>query len=348
MKKIKFILLSITCLCFLCSCGNKYVDDSSNELKQSPTVEELLEVVYKNGSYINNMLNNLQDAFATVPDASVESIATVIATVQEQYVNGGGNAYGTDTDDVSYTLTNVAEMATLSSYSAATDNLGPVLIIDDVQLTESDGNKQTVTLVLLAGTKLSETQATGFKEDIYSGMALDNEYLYSAFNTIKAHFTDEQGNVDYNHKLVIQGISLGGMVAQQLTAVYAKYENEGTENFDVLYTTTFGSPILSADIIGTTSVVRRMVMAGDIVPKTSVEYDATNTFTEGGTDTIYPNNTYLYKTCSVANTFVGIHMICYVVKSEWPGVDVLGNENGLGQVTFTKGNMTWYDAPISS
>ena len=99
------------------------------------------------------------------------------------------------------------------------------------------------------------------KEDILSGMSLSNEYLYDAYYAVYNNIKDT------DTPLYFSGISLGGMVAQQLSGLsYIK------NYYTVSNVVSLASPILAQDDINyDVTTVRRMVDTNDIVPTLSTK-----------------------------------------------------------------------------
>lgn len=224
---------------------------------------------------------------------------------------------------------NASEVALLSSYCATDDALGPILIIKNAEINNGDGTSYIANVVLLGGTELKSGQATGLLTDLYAGMELTNEFLYDAYYAIYDNLKGTE-----NVPLIIGGISLGGMVAQQLAALPAL-----NNYFNVKNIIASGSPIISPDEINySKTTVNRLIASEDLVPKLSIGYNGVYNSAYGTSNAGIVRNTG-YK------TFIGAHALGYVQKDFWNGVDALGYENGKHTMSFEKANMTWYDAP---
>ena len=123
-------------------------------------------------------------------------------------------------------VTTVHQLAILTSISASLDDKGPITV------TPSHLNKEAVTLVTLGGTQMVEGQATGMQESQLASFGKPNDYLTAVVNLFK------DGTIPASTPVVLTGISLGGMIAQQLLSVA-----EVLESHEIRVVITFGSPL---------------------------------------------------------------------------------------------------------
>lgn len=348
--KNKIIIFGIVIVCFtflIIGCSKNIYDTPEEEkLSQTPTISEIANVISEENyqASVPYMITALQDQITKIKNSDIKKAMTMVTEIINTYQSVNYIEDKNSGNNITYVLKSAKDMAILCSYSSSNSEAKPILIIDDAKLTRN-GSTKNVTLVLLGGTEFKNGQATDIYNDVLSGMALNNEYLYDVYYAIQNHFIKKEGKINYNHELILQGISLGGMVSQQLAALYAEYEKEGVENFKVPFVTTYGSPLLVPEKIGNFSVVRRMVEANDLVPKLSVYYQGID-YIAGDNDTAKFSNVDNKYVCreSYYDTTIGAHAAGYI-SSNWDNVDVLGFENGDATITFTSNNMNWYPAP---
>lgn len=297
------------------STGN---NQNSEKISRTPSLIEVVNTFKNNNPSL--MVNGLKEAVGKLSSVKLTDGINFFLKIKDIYsknpVKDGQNVY-----------TNISQMALLSTYTYESEENDPILIIKNATLKDSYGSSK-VNVVLLGGTELKSGQATGLLSDLYSGMELSNEYLYDAYYAIYNNLKGEE-----NTPLIIGGVSLGGMVAQQLAALPAL-----NEYFKVKNVVAIASPILSPDKIDyNITTVRRMVDTVDLVPKLSISYD-------GGYVSAYGDKNAPVVKTSTYKTFIGSHTLGYVDNTVWANVDVLGYENGKATLTFTSADMTRYPA----
>ena len=143
------------------------------------------------------------------------------------------------------------DLAVLTSYSSFGKNNknGPIGVAKCLF------NKEKVTLIMLGGTQFREGQATTFKESKLSMKGKDNDYLDAVLDVFNNNVISKKEPV------IISGISLGGMIAQQILS-----KVEITNNYNIKSIICFGSPIVNpVDRKGIRVI--RFTDKGDIVPK---------------------------------------------------------------------------------
>jgi len=219
------------------------------------------------------------------------------------------------TKDSKYTK--VTELGKLTAYPSTTKEVADSIIIIKNATLHGD-SKERINIVALQGTEMVDGQATGIQEDLLAGLELNNHYLYDAYQAILKHIPQ-----DSNEKLLITGVSLGGMVSQQLAGldiIKAKY--------DVKYVVALGSPMLTPEKIDyeKTSVVR-ICDAADLVPHLS----------ESATKDDLEKNITIERQ-SQYKSVIGAHALSYVDEEIWKNIDVLGHENGKAYITFEDSN----------
>ena len=296
-----FFIVILMCgtLCFT-GCNTKTAVETSEPSKE-PTLKELA-TVFKDVDlkYYISAINKAFKALTTVQKEDLENLKTEIG---KSYAN-----LALPTKDVKYTK--VTDMGRLSCYPSTTDENDSIIIVKNATLNAN--TQERITIVALQGTELADGQATGIVEDLLSGLELNNYYLYDAYRAII-------DNVEPGEKLLITGVSLGGMVAQQLAAL-----DIIKEKYDVSYVVALGSPLITPEKIdyNETSVVR-ICDTNDLVPHLS----------QSATKSDSPKNIKIERKSNY-KTFIGAHVLGYVNDEVWNNIDVLGKENGSSFVTF--------------
>lgn len=323
----KKILLSVAAVASILLCGCTIKNESeeakkNEEVKREPSFAEIAKEVVNNTSYFSRMKAVLEVKLAAFKDVEISDVKEFKDRVSTIYAEAPCEEVGNK-----YICKSIAQIGLLECQSATTDENDPIVIVKDAILTNGKTRKK-VNLVLLQGTDLSDGQATGIKEDILSGMSLSNEYLYDAYYAVYNNIKDT------NTPLYFSGISLGGMVAQQLSGLsYIK------NYYTVSNVVSLASPILAQDDINyDVTTVRRMVDTNDIVPTLSTQEN-------GSYESKYGDkNKALVKTGNY-KTFIGTHVFSYVEKDGiFKDVDVLGNEFGGYYFEIDKNKITKYPA----
>ena len=228
-------------------------------------------------------------------------------------------------------LTNSKQLARLSAACASSDSTGPITVTPAVL--KQNSVKTDITLITLGGTEFVDGQATNITTDILSGLEINNDYLRAVVNLFKTNDSNGYPIIPKDKPIVVAGISLGGMVAQQLLA--QKYI---TENYKIINVVSFGSPIICPNYRTNYTTVRRLCDTKDIVPALSVteilDLDTSKLDTKERVD---KNGGY--------KSFIGAHVLSYVDADCWNSFDVLGFENGNASIELLE-NVQFYDAPL--
>lgn len=198
---------------------------------------------------------------------------------------------------------------------------GPIIITEGVL--DYGYGKKDVYLVTLSGTEFVNKQTTGLFTDLLAGFNLNNGYLDNLLRTIMM-------NIPQGSNLFFAGHSLGGMIAQQAAASsYIK------DNYNVLNTVTFGSPLIAAgEREGT---VRRLGDWSDVVPYLS----ATGSI-----------ETEVWKICGLnrenggyGTDIMAAHLDSYLRSDLWGKYDVTGNYWGSAKLHLDLGTQRYFSAP---
>ena len=235
-----------------------------------------------------------------------------IADELSEYMKKVKELYGTKPEPGIYTAGRISDIARLCVYSANDETIGPIGMVDAVL--KQNGVETDVKLIFLGGTEFQDGQATGINEDILSAFGKDNEFLKATVKAIEE-------NVEKGTKLVFVGYSLGGMVAQQVINTASI-----KDNYEILYTTTIGSPLI--DPTGREGTVRRMEDVNDSVPKMSLAYFVLSPLYKA--DVASEDGGYGGKTTSALYA----HTFSYVEYEGWNKYDVLGIEGGDATLTY--------------
>ena len=205
-------------------------------------------------------------------------------------------------------------------------------------------NGEPVTLVVLGGTVPVRGQATGFKEDVLSAMECANDYVRNVVKLFDA--VDENGDpvIPADKPVIVSGISLGGMVAQQLLA-----QKDLMERFDISEIICFGSPLLAAEYRTPDTRVVRFCDSADLVPYAGRPYMAdmlkqkiTNSEPSelirslDAQEVIRKDGGY--------RSAISAHTQSYVMNPCWKGYDALGYLNGGNELVMEQ-EMQYYPCP---
>ena len=226
-------------------------------------------------------------------------------------------------------IENAKDMAELVYKGYNKGAQGPISITQGKLYYKNSRNYQDVYVVALSGTEVATeaclNQSTFILTDLFAGFNLDNAYYHNVVQAIC--------QLDEGSKLILAGHSLGGMVAQQVASdptIKAKY--------DVLYTVTFGSPLLSVGRREGKTV--RLGDWTDVVPYLSINTLATPIQTLVGLTRAH--GTYLNPISS--------HMKSYARCNVWKKYDALGNYKGTASakgywVQLDRGTQRFYPSP---
>lgn len=219
------------------------------------------------------------------------------------------------------TCTNAAQVAQLVSDGYNKGVKGPISITKGTL--KNGSSSKTVYLVTLSGTELVFNQSTEYLTDLFSGFNLKSAYYYNVVKAIKA-------NVPKGANLVLAGHSLGGMIAQQVSA-----DTSIKWNYNVLNVVTFGSPLLAAGFREGT--VRRLGDVSDFVPLLSSNLFVTPIRALAGLNR--EDGGYYLKPITA-------HKESYLREDLWGKYDAVGTKNGKAKLVLDMSTRKFYQSPI--
>ena len=227
----------------------------------------------------------------------------------------------------------ISQLAIITSICAAREVDGPISV------TNASLNNEDVTLVTLGGTENKEGQATTLQESQLAAFGKSNDYLTAVCRLF------DNGTIPNNKPVIVTGISLGGMIAQQLLGV-----KEITDNFELRNIITFGSPLTLPFERNNVKVIR-FADANDKVPQLG-ETVLRNGMVTGSTYTKEELVSIISKLDQeekiVRNgKYTGMietHALSYIEDDCWNDIDFLGDKS-RSNILRLKQDMTFYPAP---
>ncbi|MCR4790404.1 MAG: hypothetical protein K5839_04940 [Treponemataceae bacterium] len=205
--------------------------------------------------------------------------------------------------------------------------LGPITVTEGS--IKVDNKKSPVYLITLSGTETGTSselmnQATNWLVDLQSGFCLDNDYLAAVVDVISE-------NIPQGANIVLSGHSLGGMIAQQVAA-----ETSIKDNYNVMYTLTFGSPLLAAG--SREGKTYRLGDTSDVVPYLS--------------GSLFNNTLWAILGLNRENgnyglDFLKAHSESYSRDDLWGKYDAVGKKNGNAKISIDMDTLTYYHAPTA-
>lgn len=196
--------------------------------------------------------------------------------------------------------------------------------IAEATLKDENGRNKAVYLVALSGTELVYGQSTGVITDLLCGFELNSWYLNNVCNAIL-------DTIPRNANLVLTGHSLGGMIAQQVSA-----QKSIKNNYNILNVVTFGSPLISAS--SREGTVQRLGDTSDVVP-----YLSGRLFT----NTIWAIMGLNRETGGYGLDFLSAHNKSYGRTDVWGKYDVLGFKNGKAKLTIYTDTVQYFENPVT-
>ena len=230
-----------------------------------------------------------------------------------------------------YTYTNAAEVSRLVQQGYACNqsvHKGPFSITKGTL--NSKGwfgrvTKKDVYVVAISGTDTdTKNQTTDIWTDLLVGFEFDNKYIQ---NVKKAMFE----NVPLGSNIIVTGHSLGGMVAQQVAS-----DTAIKENYKILNTVTFGSPLING--FKREGTVKRLGDVKDVVP-----YLSLSTFT----NIIWQSAGLNKEDGGYGLNILGAHCESYNREDVWGAYDVTGTKNGKKTLTLDYSTTAFYFSPIT-
>ena len=231
------------------------------------------------------------------------------------------------------TVTTVHELAILTSVCAARKVDGPISV------TAARLNDEEITLVTIGGTEDKEGQATSMEESKLAAFGQPNDYLAA----VTKLFTD--GTISKEKPVLVTGISLGGMIAQQLLG-----QKEVLDGFQLRAVVTFGSPFTLPLDRQDVKVVR-FADVNDKVPSMG-EMMLRSGFVkvEGlSKSELVDRMNGLDKVEKITRTskytgMIETHALSYIEDACWDDVDFLGDSSKSHVLELTE-TMKFYPAP---
>ena len=232
-------------------------------------------------------------------------------------------------------VTTVNQLAILTSICATRKGDGPISV------TKATLNGEKITLVTLGGTEDVEGQATTMEESQLAAFGKSNDYLKAVVKLF------DTSVIPQDRPMMVTGISLGGMIAQQLLG-----QSSVMDRYAIRAIVTFGSPLTLpldrkgirvvrfADVhdkvpsLGEMILRMGMVTANEMTPKELAqklkELDAAEKIS-----------------CESKYTeMIETHALSYIEDACWSETDFLG-DTGKSNVLVLEENMKFYPAPKS-
>ena len=191
--------------------------------------------------------------------------------------------------------------------------------------------KEEVTLIVLGGTQFKDGQATRLLESKLSIASKDNDYMTALLNLFR------NNTIPKDKPVIVSGISLGGMIAQQLLMY-----DDIVKNFKFKSIICFGSP-LTRPLDRKGIRIRRFSDHGDIVPKLGqlrLKLNFKNRKLKKSLDKeekIFEDGKY--------KTMLESHALSYVQSDVYLKYDFYGGVNGTNTLELLE-DIKYYDAPI--
>ena len=230
-------------------------------------------------------------------------------------------------------VTTVNQLAILTSVCAAREVDGPITV------TAATLNGEETTLVTLGGTENKEGQATTMQESQLAAFGKPNDYL----TAVEKLFED--GTIPQNKPVIVTGISLGGMIAQQILGI-----EDILSKYSIRAIITFGSP-LTLPLNRHGIQVVRFADVNDKVPQLGESVLRGGMVTvEGMTkEEVKAKIDELDKKEKITRTskysgLIETHALSYIEDECWSDVDFLGSKE-RSNVLILKENIRFYPAP---
>lgn len=230
-----------------------------------------------------------------------------------------------------YTYTNAAEVSRLVQQGYAcnqTTHKGPFSITKATLNTKGwfgKVDKKDVYVIAISGTDTdTKNQTTGIWTDLLVGFEFDNKYIK---NIKTAIFSD----IPLGSNIFVTGHSLGGMVAQQVAS-----DTAIKENYNVLNTVTFGSPLING--FKREGTVKRLGDEKDVVPFMSL-----TTFT----NIVWQSAGLNREDGGYGTDILGAHCESYNREDVWGSYDVTGTKNGSTTLTLNYATTKFYYSPVT-
>ena len=230
-------------------------------------------------------------------------------------------------------VTTVQQLARLTSIGATPKGGDPIGV------TSATLNGEEITLVTLGGTENVKGQATGSKESNLASRGKSNDYLVAVTKLF------DENVIPKGKPVIVTGISLGGMIAQQVLG-----QKSITDNYSIRAVITFGSPLtLPLDRKG--AQVVRFADVHDKVPTLGEGFLRSGLLTIGKMPKKELNqileNLDTSERVVRSGLYTGMvetHLLSYFDDPCWDDVDFLGDTSKKNVLELTE-NMKFYPAP---
>lgn len=172
---------------------------------------------------------------------------------------------------------------------------------------------KTMYLVALSGTEMKSGQATGIVNDLQAGFSIDGAYVNSVVSSI-------QSCIPAGSNIVFAGHSLGGMVAQQVSA-----NDTIKKKYTILNTVTFGAPLIT--FIWREGSVQRLGDKSDIIPTLSISslFTVTAVWNVAGLNR---------EDGGYGINLLGAHKDSYARTDVWGRWNAIGYKDSTGTITL--------------
>ena len=198
-------------------------------------------------------------------------------------------------------------------------NLGNVSITPGT-LTDAEGTHD-IYLVAMHGLESTQVgEADDLINCILSAFDLGNTYLMDLINIMAE-------NVPAGSNIVFAGHSLGGMVAQQAAATDAL-----KDTYNIMYTVTFGSPLITEDCEG---IVNRCTDTSDVVP-----------YLSGYTLSDFDKQSSTRNEEHISGFTLNTHVDSYKDADTWGAYDAVGQKNGNVTMMLDDSATTYHHTPL--
>ncbi|MDD6194771.1 MAG: hypothetical protein PUB19_07730 [Lachnospiraceae bacterium] len=255
-----------------------------------------------------------------VAEAPVDANDALVKATTAELLSGG-----------TYTYTNAAQVSRLVQQGYACNqevHKGPFSITKGVLTTKGwfgRVNNREVYVVALSGTDTdTENQTTDIWTDLLVGFEFDNKYIQ---NVKKAMLE----NIPAGSNIVVTGHSLGGMVAQQVAS-----DSDLKNNYNILNTVTFGSPLING--FKREGTVKRLGDVRDVVP-----YLSLTTLT----NIIWQSAGLNKEDGGYGSDIIAAHCESYNREDVWGAYDVTGTKNGGATLTLDYSTTAFYFSPVT-
>ena len=231
------------------------------------------------------------------------------------------------------TVRNINDLALFTSVSSSMKDTGPITITTGMY------GDDPITLMTLGGTEFVDGQATTFKESKLASYGMSNDYILNVLDLFHS------GAVPSDREIILTGISLGGMIAQQVMA-----DEYVREHYKFKAIVCFGSPLVPP-LNNRLDKVWRLCDSHDIVPKSGAIALRKQRKKYGGKKAI---NTLIssldarerHIRTSIYKNPLKAHMLSYVSTNVWNDVDFDGVDGDSSAIIKLDTPLVFYPNPI--